>query len=332
MSNGLDAFKKRPSSKFAAFHQPGATVAGIITEISDQKHATKYNRDPKAPKELDYWKSGDPKMEVWITVQTQERDPQDPEDNGFRTIVVTVNQKPGGQLAAIMDACEAIGAETPLPGGFLVLTFTGFDAESDNPQNPRKLYAAQYKAPAPGGGAFTQQQAPAQQSAPQTGPNSQWGTGVDPGVQQGYQQAAPVQQYQQPAPAEQVVPQMMQNDPRLQQAYQAPAQQSAPPAWAQQPAPAQQAPQQYQPPVQVNPGTGEIAEQHTAYQQPVQQQAPPVQQYQQPAPQQAAAAPQGGGVDAPQIQALIAQGMDDATINQTTGAPVPAIAAIRAIS
>jgi hypothetical protein len=78
MSNGLDAFKKRAPSKFATFPQPGATVAGIITEISDQRHATKYNRDPKAPKELDYWKSGDPKMEVWVTLQTQDRDPQDP--------------------------------------------------------------------------------------------------------------------------------------------------------------------------------------------------------------------------------------------------------------
>ena len=299
-NNGLDAFKKRPSSKFASFPQPGATVAGVITEISDQKHATKYNRDPKAPKELDYWKSGDPKMEVWVTVQTQDRDPQDPEDNGYRTIVVTVNQKPGGQLAAIMDACEAVGAETPLPGGFLALTFTGFDPNSDNPQNPRKLFAAQYKAPAPGGGAFTQQQ-PAPQVQPQTGPNSQWGTGVDPGFQQGYQQA-PAQQFQQPAPAPQ-------------QAYQAPApQQAAPPAWAQPQA------QQYQPPVQVNTGTGEIAPQQGGYQPPAQQ--APVQQQ----------APQGGGVDAVQVQQLIAQGMDDATIQQATGAPAAAIAAIRAIS
>lgn len=312
MSNGLDAFKKRPSSKFATFPQPGATVAGMITEISDQKHATKYNRDRNAPKELDYWKSGDPKMEVWVTVQTQERDPQDPEDNGLRTIVVTVNQKPGGQLAAIMDACEAVGAETPLPGGFVALTFTGFDPASDNPQNPRKLFAAQYKAPAPGGGAFTQQQpTQAQQVQPQTGPNSQWGTGVDPGIQQGYQQPQ-VQQFQQPAPQ---APQQGGVDFAAMAAQQ---QQQQPPAWAQQPA-AQQAPQQYQPPVQVNTNTGEVATQQGGYQQapaPVQQQAPQ----------------QGGGVDAVKVQQLIAQGMDDATINQATGAPLPAIAAIRAIS
>lgn len=299
--NGLDAFKKRGNSKFATFPQPGATVAGIITEISDQKQATKWNPDPKAKRELDTWPSGDPVMEVWVTVQTQDRDPQDPEDTGLRTVVVTVNQKQGGQLAAIMDACEAVGAQTPLPGGFLVLTFTQFDPESKNPQNPRKLYAAQYQVPAPGGGAFQQPQAqPAQQPAPVQQYNE-----FNPPPQQ---QAAPVQQFQQP-----------------------PVQQQAP-AWTQPPAApvqaAPQVPQAYQPPVQVNTNTGEIAPQ---------QQAAPVQQFQQPPVQQApvqqqAPAQQGGGVDAVQIQALIAQGIDDNTINATTGAPHAAIAAIRSIS
>ncbi|WGM21836.1 hypothetical protein QEH68_06590 [Paenarthrobacter sp. OM7] len=296
--NGLDAFKKRGNSKFKKFEQPGDTVAGVITEISDQKQATKFNPNPQAKRELDFWPSGDPVMEVWITFQTQERDPQDPEDTGLRTDIVTVNQKAGGKLAAIMDACEAVGAPTPLPGGFLAVTFTGFDPQSQNPQNPRKLYAAQYQPPAPGGGAFQQPQTqPAQQA-----PVQQYNEFNPPP-----QQAAPVQQFQQP-----------------------PVQQA--PAWTQpQAAPAQAVPpaqQAYQPPVQVNTNTGEIAPQ---------QQAAPVQQFQQPQAQQApvqqqAPAQQGGGVDAVQIQALIAQGMDDNTINATTGAPHAAIAAIRSIS
>jgi hypothetical protein len=302
MSNGLDAFKKRGQSKFATFQQAGATVAGTITEISDQKQATKWNPDPKAKRELDFWPSGDPVMEVWVTVQTQERDPQDPEDTGLRTIVVTVNQKPGGQLAAIMDACEAVGAETPLPGGFLALTFTHFDPESKNPQNPRKLYAAKYQAPAPGGGAFQQAQPPVQQQAPAPQQYNEWNPA--PPVQQAQQyQQAPVQQ--QPAYAEPV-----------------PSQHGAPPAWAQAPA-AQPVAQQYQPPVQVNTNTGEIAPQAQQYAQPVQHAQPPAQAA--PAPQQ------GGGVDAIQVQALIAQGMDDATIHQTTGAPMAAINAIRSL-
>lgn len=311
-NNGLDAFKKRTPSKFASFTQPGMTTAGTITEISDQKQAIKYNRDRNAPKELDYWKSGDPKMEVWITVQTQDRDPQDAEDTGLRTIVVTVNQKAGGQLAAIMDACELVGAETPLPGGFLVLTHTGTDPESDNPAQPRKLYAAQYQPPAPGGGAFQQPQAQAAPPVQQAPQYNQW----NPAPEQ-YQQQPPAQQYAHAAAA-----------PLPAAAYASPA---APPAWAQTPAPQaapaqQQAPAVYQPPVQVNTNTGEIAA-------PPQQYLPPVQQ-QAPAPQAAPPAqqaPQGGGVDAQQIQALIAQGMDDATIQQTTGAPMAAIIAIRGL-
>jgi len=240
--SGLDAFKKRASSSFAAFTQPGSTVAGPITEISDQKQATKWNPDPKAKRELDFWPSGDPVMEVWLTVQTQERNPQDEEDTGLRTIVITVNQKQGGQLAAIMDACEAAGVQAPAVGGFLALTFTGFDPESKNPQNPRKLYAAKYQAPAAGGGAFTPQpqQAPApavQQQAPQY---NEWNP-------------APVA-YQQPP---------------------APQQHATPPAWATvpqaQPAPGQyqgapdpSRPGAYQPPVQVNTNTGEIAPQQSS--------------------------------------------------------------------
>ncbi|AYN57833.1 hypothetical protein HOU49_gp44 [Arthrobacter phage Eileen] len=282
MSTGLDAFKKRGNSKFATFAQPGATVAGTITEISDQKQATKWNPDPKAKREHDFWPSGDPVMEVWVTVQTNERDPQDPEDTGLRTIVVTVNQKRGGQLAAIMDACEAVGAETPLPGGFLALTFTQFDPESKNPQNPRKLYAAKYQAPAPGGGAFTQPTAQAPAAAPQEQYN-EWNP-------------APYQPPAAPAPT--------------------PA--AEPPAWAQ-PAAAPAA-AAYQAPVQVNPATGEVA--------------PPAQAPVPAAAPASAAAPTAapGGWDAQTVQQLIAAQMDDATISQATGAPLQAVAAIRAIS
>ncbi len=288
MSNGLDAFKKRSSGAFATFPQPGATVAGIITDISNQKQATKWNPDPKAKRELDFWPSGDPVMEVWLTLQTQDRNPQDPEDTGLRTIVVTVNQKAGGQLAAIMDACEAAGAETPLPGGFLALTFTQFDPESKNAQNPRKMYAANYRAPAPGGGAFQQQ--PVQQ-APAQPQYNEWNPAP----------AAPVQQTQQQAQA------AFYGNPA------AAVQQQQPPAWAQ----PQQGPGQppvYQPPVQVNPGTGEVAAPLVAVASPV---------------QQAATAP--AQWDATAVQGCIAAGMDDNTIHQTTGAPLQAIAAIRNI-
>lgn len=85
---------------------------------------------------------------------------------------------------------------------------------------------------------------------------------------------------------------------------------AAAPAWAAPAAAPQQAaapaPQAWQPPVAVNQGTGEIA-----------------------APQQAAA-PAAGAWNAVDVQNCLRQGLDDATISATTGAPQQAVAAIRA--
>lgn len=78
---------------------------------------------------------------------------------------------------------------------------------------------------------------------------------------------------------------------------------AAPPAWAA-PAPAAPAPAAYAPPVQVNTETGEIG-----------------------APQ---AAPAPAAWNAVDVQNCLRQGLDDATIAHTTGAPVQAVAAIRA--
>ncbi|MET4094596.1 hypothetical protein [Arthrobacter sp. UYCu712] len=98
-------------------------------------------------------------------------------------------------------------------------------------------------------------------------------------------------------------------EPAANQWAQAPAAQpaaAAPPAWAAPAAaPAAAPPAQYQPPVAVNQGTGEVA-----------------------APQ---AAPAGAAAwSAVDVQNCLRQGLDDATIAATTGAPIQAVAAIRA--
>ena len=53
------------------------------------------------------------------------------------------------------------GAGTIDIGGQLTVAFSGFDPNSKNPANPRKIYSASYVPPAPAGGMFTSQ-APAQ--------------------------------------------------------------------------------------------------------------------------------------------------------------------------
>ena len=124
-------------------------------------------------------------MQVKITLQTQERDQQDGSDDGKRNLWVSESGKKGGMLAAIRDAVKASGADTIRPGGYLRMQFTGFDPESKNPQNPRKLYQAGYEAPSPAGGMFAND--PGQRfEHPQNPPTQQ--------TPQGYQQP-PAQQY-----------------------------------------------------------------------------------------------------------------------------------------
>lgn len=187
--SAFDFFDSRPSHS-CKFKTPGETHTGVITEISDRMPVTKYGTtDP------DYWPDGSPKQQVVITLATDERDPEDPNDSGERSLWVTESRKAGTILAAIIQATRQANAKLEI-GGTLSVSFTGHDPNSKNPAQPRKLYAATYQPPAAGGGMFEQQPAQAapaasQPTAPQAAP------------QQQVSQAAPVvnQQPAQPAPA-----------------------------------------------------------------------------------------------------------------------------------
>ena len=140
------------------FTNPGDTHTGTITEVSDARQATEYGSN-----ELAYWdkERTRPKMQVAVTLDTTERDPQDANDTGKRTLWVVEDGRSGSILSAIRQAVHQAGAGTIDIGGQLTVTFSGFDPNSKNPANPRKIYSASYVPPAPAGGMFTNQ-APAQ--------------------------------------------------------------------------------------------------------------------------------------------------------------------------
>lgn len=169
--SAFDFFDSRPSHS-CKFKTPGETHTGVITEISDRMPVTKYGTtDP------DYWPDGSPKQQVVITLATDERDPEDPNDTGERSLWVTESRKAGTILAAIIQATRQANAKLEI-GGTLSVSFTGHDQNSKNPAQPRKLYAATYQPPAAGGGMFEQQPAqpaPAasQPAAPQAAPQQQ---------------------------------------------------------------------------------------------------------------------------------------------------------------
>lgn len=155
--SAFDFFAPRASHSWK-FTTPGDTHTGTITEVSDARQASEFGSNEPA-----FWdrEKTRPKMQVAVTLDTAERDPQDANDTGKRTLWVVEDGRSGSILSAIRQAVHQAGAGTIDIGGQLTVTFSGFDPNSKNPANPRKVYAASYVPPAPAGGMFTNQ-APAQ--------------------------------------------------------------------------------------------------------------------------------------------------------------------------
>ncbi|AVL96908.1 MULTISPECIES: hypothetical protein [Microbacterium] len=142
------------SSKGVKFDTVGTSVTGTVKSAPRERQQTKYGTQ-----EPDFWPNGDPKMQILVDLQTEQR--VDASDDGERTLyVASKNMK-----RAIGEAIRAANASDIAPGGVLTVTYVGNDPASKNPANPAKLYQAQYSAPS---SAFVQQPAaaPAQQ-APQ---------------------------------------------------------------------------------------------------------------------------------------------------------------------
>lgn len=161
--SAFDFFAPRASHSWK-FTNPGDTHSGTITEVSDARQATEFGSNEPA-----YWdrEKTRPKMQVAVTLDTAERDPQDANDTGKRTLWVVEDGRSGSILSAIRQAVHQAGAGTIDIGGQLTVIFSGFDPNSKNPANPRKVYSASYVPPAPAGGMFTSQEpAPAASAQP----------------------------------------------------------------------------------------------------------------------------------------------------------------------
>ena len=163
--SAFDFFAPRASHSWK-FTTPGDTHTGTIIEVSDARQASEFGSNEPA-----FWdrEKTRPKMQVAVTLDTAERDPQDASDTGKRTLWVVEDGRSGSILSAIRQAVHQAGAGTIDIGGQLTVTFSGFDPNSKNPANPRKIYSASYVPPAPAGGMFTNQ-APAQPAAAPAAP------------------------------------------------------------------------------------------------------------------------------------------------------------------
>lgn len=126
---------KVPAAKFESI---GDAVAGTIAEV-DARQCLVYGTT-----DLDWWDTAktEPKMQVVITLQTDQRDASIEDDDGRRRVYA---KKPSKMLTAI---ATALGGRRLEVGGRLAVKFTDEEPHKNPAFNAIKGYAAAYEPPA----------------------------------------------------------------------------------------------------------------------------------------------------------------------------------------
>lgn len=121
----------------AKFPEIGTVHKGTVVSATT-KQQTKFGTG-----ELEWWDDAktQPRMEVVITLQTQDYDADNASDDGKRVLYAS-----GNMLKAIRTALAGSQLEA---GGTLAVQYTADGTPSKPGYNPPKVYTAQYKAPSP---------------------------------------------------------------------------------------------------------------------------------------------------------------------------------------
>jgi hypothetical protein len=127
------------------FREVGTTITGTVTTEPVVRDAT----DPFTG-DVVTWKDGNPKKVLVVTVQTDLRDPANPEDSGQRSVWISTY----GQRLAVKDALTRANASAIEVGGKLTLTFTGYGERTNPALNPPKAFSADYQKPNASAGFF----------------------------------------------------------------------------------------------------------------------------------------------------------------------------------
>lgn len=134
----LDAandFLMSGGGKTASFPEPGTVVRGTVLNAEPRQQRDFDNGQPLT------WDDGKPRMELVVTLQTKDVDPDDESDDGVRVLYAKANM-----LKAIKEAVRPHGGIAI--GGELAVKYTGDGEQKKRGFNPPKLYKAQYEAPA----------------------------------------------------------------------------------------------------------------------------------------------------------------------------------------
>lgn len=136
----VNAFLMGGGVRSAKFETIGDKVTGTVVaaEVTQQTDIT-----TGAPKT---WDNGDPMMQLVVTLATDQRDPDDPDDTGERKLYLK-GGKPTTSLGAVKAAIKAAGAKGIEVGATLALAYTGDGEPTKRGFNAPKEYAAKYTAP-----------------------------------------------------------------------------------------------------------------------------------------------------------------------------------------
>lgn len=139
------AFQGSGRSIFSKDTPPGTTITGTITDAA-MKQVTKFGST-----EPDHFQSGDPKMQVILTLKTDLHD--DIDDDGTRAAYIKLW---GSQKAALAKAIDAAGcakaSQILIPGTIFKATFHGKETRSSkNGSFTENVYSYQLQKGAPVG-------------------------------------------------------------------------------------------------------------------------------------------------------------------------------------
>jgi len=138
MSDDVNSFLTGGGDPVAKFKQIGDKCIGRVVD-SDMTQQTTLKGEPK------FYNDGKPMMQAVLTLDTDQRDPEVPDDDGRRRLFVK-----GAMAKAVREAIRASGAKQFAHGGMVAVEYIG-DGVSQGPgYDPPKLFRAQYRPPAVG--------------------------------------------------------------------------------------------------------------------------------------------------------------------------------------
>ena len=133
---GTEAFTESGGAS-AKFTEKGKWVVGTITAVSERQETDFATKKPL------WWddKQERPKMQMVVTLATDERNPEVADDDGVRVVYCKIGQK-----RAIGEAIKQTGYQGPMVGAKLGIVW--YEDEDTGKGFPLKLWRAKFEPPA----------------------------------------------------------------------------------------------------------------------------------------------------------------------------------------